>query len=190
MNGGVGTIETVHKLSAGLTDAKNPSAKNSLEKRVPIVVVEGSGKAADFIACTWNHFHGEASSHVTLDSRAMKDKIDCRLCMGPGCVYSTCIMLSSNMALENVECQYLKARFEECFGTSVLKDKYKKLVKQVVEAGGTGQIATALMCAKVRFRATVSLTLQIKECVSLKNGILLRLPQLPGPRFSMAAIKN
>ncbi len=141
VNGGVGTIETVHKLSAGITDAKNPSTKNSQRihlpktgKRVPIVVVEGSGKAADFIACTWRHFHGEASSHVTQDSRAVKDKIDCRLCMGPGCVYSTCVILSSYTTLEKVECQYLKARFEEYFGTSVSKEDYEKRLKQVVEA--------------------------------------------------------
>jgi hypothetical protein len=106
------------------------------KKRVPIVVVERSGKAADFMACTWRHFHGEAKkNNLTQNSQEMQDTVEYRLCRGPGCVYSYCVLLSQPQSgpegSEKVECEYLQAKFNEYFGPT--KDS-EQLLPQFVEA--------------------------------------------------------
>ena len=69
VQGGVGTIRTVAS-----TNAENfrgqageqyfDTLEQSAERCTPVVVVEGSGKAADFIAATWRHMHnGDRRCH-------------------------------------------------------------------------------------------------------------------------------
>jgi hypothetical protein len=64
VQGGSGTIKTVASTNAvrfelPKSDQQFDSSMLQSEDRcMPIVVVEGSGKAADFIAFTWRHMHG------------------------------------------------------------------------------------------------------------------------------------
>lgn len=63
VQGGSGTLETVASSNKAVfpKDRKSnldfDTLEQSLKSCTPIVVVEGSGKAADFIAFTWRHIH-------------------------------------------------------------------------------------------------------------------------------------
>ena len=114
VQGGPGTITTVASANAKKA-LQNSTIKCTAEGKefepleqnridsMPIVVVEGSGKAADFIAATWRHMHeGD------------------RLCYGkhrPTCVAAS--RLYQNGRLLRTTCPFIESEYTRIFGGGV-----------------------------------------------------------------------
>jgi hypothetical protein len=134
VQGGVGTIRTVAATNAmriqeddaeGGNDLESPewdTLQQSKESCTPLVIVEGSGKAADFIASTWRHMHeGD------------------RMCYG--CPRSSCIALTRRFESSRTKqarllastCPVVSAEHCRIFGSIEESDREKQ-VSWVIEA--------------------------------------------------------
>jgi hypothetical protein len=137
VQGGVGTIRTVASTNAmriqdndfeegDHDDVESPrwdALQQSKESCTPVVIVEGSGKAADFIASTWRHMHeGD------------------RLCYG--CPRSSCIAFirrfrsggKKHTRLLASTCPIVLTEHRRIFGDSIGESDRKKQVSWVIEA--------------------------------------------------------
>ena len=123
VQGGVGTIRTVASTNAETFRADLATTlEQSKERCTPIVVVEGSGKAADFIAATWRHMHeGDRKCY--------------------GCPRSSCIAWIRRFktngkfkVLLPASCPVIEAEHRRCFGDGISIEDRIQQVSWIIEA--------------------------------------------------------
>ena len=126
VEGGKGTILTAASTNAVVlkeevrSDHLNAMLQ-SKERCTPIVVVEGSGRAADFIARTWRHMHeGDRRCH--------------------GCKRSSCVAFVQRFRLDGnhqrllrASCPVVTAEHRRIFGDSVSDEERRMHVSWVIE---------------------------------------------------------
>ena len=124
VEGGKGTIRTVASINAAST-AEAPQGKDSMmlqskNRCTPIVVVDGSGRAADFIASIWRHMHEGG-----------------RLCHGyprSSCVASVQRYRGKGSTqLLEATCPFVDAEHRRIFGYEVSGDERKLYVSWAIE---------------------------------------------------------
>jgi hypothetical protein len=135
VQGGFGTLKTVAMTNAVASDRaasdstdSQDAMEQSRETCTPIVVVEGSGKAADFIALTWRHLHepvSEGGKRCHQDSHARTR-----------CVAHTRRYQNGSQkpqTLRMATCPVIEREYCRLFGRVSLQDIDRKRISWIIE---------------------------------------------------------
>jgi hypothetical protein len=131
VEGGKGTIHTVASTNAAFENQSEMSETmlQSKEQCTPILVVDGSGRAADFIASTWRHMHeGEQRCHGYKLSSCIASVRKFEESLGKSCPFAD----RSNRLLE-ASCPFVDAEYRRIFGEGIPEKERKLHVSWVIE---------------------------------------------------------
>ena len=120
VNGGFNSIQTVHSLSRQVEPNRvgdDHTKRENDEDRIPVVVVEGTGRAADMLASCWRHLH---DGEFRMCSEGIK-----RRC----CLSSVRPFAANEQETETVQCPFLRAEYLRWFeGSRIDEDSLAKVV--------------------------------------------------------------